>query len=89
VVHYTGWFWDGNSKGKKFDSSLDKGEPFAFHLGKKEVIRGWDEGVGRMRVGGKRELLLPPHLAYGARGAGRAIPPNATLFFEIELIEIR
>jgi rhodanese-related sulfurtransferase len=81
-VHYTGWLMDGT----KFDSSVDRGEPFTFTLGAREVIGGWDQGVAGMRVGGKRKLIIPPHLGYGARGAGGVIPPNATLIFEIELL---
>jgi FKBP-type peptidyl-prolyl cis-trans isomerase len=88
VMHYTGWLWQ-NSKGKKFDSSLDRGEPFPFVIGKRQVIAGWDEGVSTMKVGGKRELLIPSELGYGARGAGRDIPPNATLLFEVELLEVK
>jgi len=85
VVHYTGWL-DG---GKKFDSSLDRGEPFSFRIGMGQVIRGWDEGVMTMRVGGKRRLNIPAKLGYGARGAGGVIPPNATLIFEVELLEVK
>ena len=84
-VHYTGWTTDG----KKFDSSKDRGQPFSFGLGRGEVIRGWDEGVAGMKVGGKRKLTIPPDLGYGARGAGNVIPPNATLLFEVELLAVR
>lgn len=85
VVHYTGWLEDGT----KFDSSLDHGQPFAFTLGAREVIEGWDVGIAGMLVGGKRRLTIPSYLAYGQRGAGGVIPPNATLVFEVELLEIR
>jgi peptidylprolyl isomerase len=88
VMHYTGWLWQ-NSKGKKFDSSVDRGEPFPFVIGTREVIAGWDEGVSTMKVGGKRELLIPSKLGYGARGSGRDIPPNAALLFEVELLEVK
>jgi peptidylprolyl isomerase len=89
VVHYTGWLWENNEKGKKFDSSKDRGQPFSFQVGERQVIQGWDEGVAGMKVGGKRELRIPPDLGYGRRGAGGVIPPNATLFFEVELLELR
>ena len=85
VVHYTGWLLDG----AKFDSSVDRGTPFEFPLGAGRVIKGWDEGVAAMNVGGKVELIIPPDLAYGAQGAGGAIPPNATLKFEVELLELK
>jgi peptidylprolyl isomerase len=89
VMHYTGWLWENGAKGKKFDSSLDRGTPFSFPIGQGRVIKGWDEGVATMKVGGQRTLLIPPDLGYGSRGAGGAIPPNATLIFEVELIEIK
>lgn len=88
-VHYTGWLSNNGSKGKKFDSSLDRGQPFSFTLGAGQVIAGWDEGVAGMKVGGKRTLLIPPALGYGARGAGNAIPPNANLIFDVELLEVK
>jgi FKBP-type peptidyl-prolyl cis-trans isomerase len=87
-VHYTGWLCYGGEKGKKFDSSNDRGDPFAFPLGAGQVIKGWDEGVQGMKVGGTRVLTIPPNLGYGSRGAGGAIPPNATLIFEVELLAI-
>ena len=91
-VHYTGWLYDAtksDKRGNKFDSSKDSGTPFDFTLGGREVIPGWDEGVAGMKVGGKRILTIPPHMAYGARGAGGVIPPNATLVFEVELLEVK
>jgi len=87
-VHYTGWLFYGGEKGKKFDSSKDRGEPFAFPLGAGHVIKGWDEGVAGMKVGGSRRLTIPPELGYGARGAGNVIPPNATLIFEVDLLKV-
>ena len=88
VMHYTGWLWVNGAKGSKFDSSLDRGKPFEFPLGKGRVIKGWDEGVASMKVGGKRTLLIPPTLGYGDRGAGGVIPPGATLLFEVELLRV-
>lgn len=84
-VHYTGWLYTDGAAGKKFDSSKDRGQPFAFPLGGGRVIRGWDEGVAGMKVGGTRRLVIPAELGYGASGAGGVIPPNATLLFEVEL----
>ncbi|WP_419729884.1 FKBP-type peptidyl-prolyl cis-trans isomerase [Lichenicola sp.] len=88
TVHYTGWLDKDGTQGKKFDSSRDRGTPFRFTLGVQEVISGWDIGVATMRVGGRRTLLLPPEHGYGARGAGGAIPPNATLIFDVELLGV-
>lgn len=87
-VHYTGWLYVDGKAGKKFDSSKDRGRPFGFELGGGRVIRGWDEGVVGMKVGGTRNLLIPPDLGYGDRGAGGAIPPGATLLFEVELLGV-
>jgi FKBP-type peptidyl-prolyl cis-trans isomerase FkpA len=92
VVHYTGWLYDpaaADGHGAKFDSSLDRNVPFGFFLGGGKVIKGWDEGIVGMKVGGKRTLVIPPGKAYGDRGAGGVIPPNATLLFDVELIEVK
>ncbi len=91
-VHYTGWLYGDSApdkKGTKFDSSRDRGQPFGFQLGAGRVIQGWDKGVAGMKVGGQRRLIIPPALGYGARGAGRSIPPNASLLFEVELLAVR
>jgi FKBP-type peptidyl-prolyl cis-trans isomerase len=91
-VHYTGWLLDPSKpdgKGEKFDSSLDRGQPLQFPLGQGQVIRGWDEGVAGMKVGGKRRLTIPPDLGYGSQGAGGVIPPNATLIFDVELVDVK
>jgi FKBP-type peptidyl-prolyl cis-trans isomerase FkpA len=88
-VQYTGWLSDNGAKGRKFDSSVDRGQPFQFTLGAHQVIAGWDEGVAGMKVGGKRTLTIPPELGYGARGAGGVIPPNATLIFDVELLGVQ
>lgn len=91
VVHYTGWLYDEGSdeqKGRKFDSSVDRGQPFSFPLGAGRVIKGWDEGVAGMKIGGKRRLVIPADMAYGQRGAGKVIPPGATLVFDVELLDL-
>ena len=89
VMNYTGWLYENGVKGKKFDSSLDRNEPFEFKIGAHQVIAGWDEGVATMKVGGKRTLIIPPGLGYGARGAGGVIPPNATLMFDVDLLAVK
>ncbi len=92
TVHYTGWLYDSGrpgNKGSKFDSSRDRNDPFSFRLGAGQVIRGWDEGVAGMKVGGRRTLTIPSNLGYGARGAGGDIPPNAALVFDVELLDVK
>ncbi len=92
TVHYTGWLYDANAegfKGKKFDSSVDRGQPFNFFLGGGQVIQGWDEGFAGMKIGGKRTLIIPSEMGYGARGAGGVIPPDAALVFDVELLEVK
>ncbi len=89
VMHYTGWLYENGVKGKKFDSSVDRGQPFEFSIGVGQVIKGWDEGVSTMKVGGKRRLIIPAALGYGSRGAGGVIPPNATLVFDVELLALK
>jgi peptidylprolyl isomerase len=89
VMHYTGWLWVDGAKGAKFDSSLDRGRPFEFPIGTGRVIKGWDEGVATMKVGGKRTLRIPAALGYGASGAAGVIPPNATLLFDVELLGVK
>jgi peptidylprolyl isomerase len=90
VMHYTGWLYENGAKGRKFDSSVDRGRPFEFPLGMRRVIPGWDEGVATMKVGGKRTLIIPPALGYGARDVGNGlIPPNSTLIFDVELLDVK
>ena len=89
VMHYTGWLYENGQKGKKFDSSVDRNKPFEFPIGQRRVIAGWDEGISTMKVGGKRTLIIPPALGYGARGFPGAIPPNSTLIFDVELLAVK
>jgi peptidylprolyl isomerase len=89
VMHYTGWLYENGAKGEKFDSSVDRGQPFEFPIGRHQVIAGWDQGVAGMKAGGKRTLVIPPALGYGERGAGGVIPPNATLIFDVELLAVK
>jgi peptidylprolyl isomerase len=89
VMHYTGWLYVNGAKGAKFDSSLDRGQPFEFPIGVQKVIAGWDKGIATIKVGGKRTLIIPPNLAYGPSGAGASVPPNATLIFEVELLAVK
>jgi peptidylprolyl isomerase len=89
VMHYTGWLYENGQKGKKFDSSVDRNQPFEFPIGARRVIAGWDEGVATMKVGGKRTLIIPPALGYGVSGAGGVIPPNSTLMFDVELLGVK
>lgn len=92
IVHYTGWLYDPKApqnRGAKFDSSVDRGQPFDFMLGAGQVIKGWDQGVAGMKVGGQRTLIIPSEMAYGSRGAGGVIPPNATLMFDVELLDVK
>lgn len=89
IVHYTGWLYENGVKGKKFDSSLDRKKPFSFVLGEHKVIEGWEQGVRTMLVGGKRTLIIPPEMGYGTAGGGPAIPPNSTLLFEVELLDVK
>jgi peptidylprolyl isomerase len=89
IVHYTGWIYEHGVKGKKFDSSVDRKKPFSFVLAEHQVIEGWERGVSTMKVGGKRTLIIPPALAYGSAGQGGTIPPNATLIFEVELLDVK
>ena len=89
IVHYTGWLYANGAKGAKFDSSVDRKRPFSFVMGEHQVIEGWEKGVSTMKVGGKRTLIIPPELGYGSKGGGTAIPPNSTLIFEVELLDVK